>query len=658
MTNGTSLPALGLLGEHQEMSPSRYEIMRQNLQKDRDIFSEPATPTGGRTSSLSLALQKSQGARALARSSSRHMSTSSRRGSFMSNHRQKMSSEHFAQAEKSFMSLMDLMTGASKEAGSLREYWSRLISDREAFDKERESLVVQIDEMTASMERMEIEQESQRQHVGDRKQEVARLLNELSIAAATITELRKKLSDRETSTHHEKTEITEIRSSMIRAQNDYEKLQSQFDGAQSRLRTTEEEHTRTREEVEKYRSDYRSVSRELADLKSRNGDLQTSLESSSLEVRTLTERTRSWELEKANLLAEKDRMLYDVRKHSSKADDLSHELNEVNDKYTRLQRELHHTKETLRTTELDRDEQASNVDNFRRELRDKSLELERVEAQHSDISIKLEQETRTVATKDELLMERDSQITSLQQRLNSKSDETRHAIIERDQYRDDLERERQTVNDHRHKVTTLEARLTETETRLTNSRSELSASSERITAIEREREEIRGGQGDLTGEIRTLNEKIFRLQEEIRTITYDRDHLRREVEEFKSKYETVTERIEDWGDDCGELEYEIENLRVLLREAREQREAAVSARVAADSERDRSNSLYEEKCREYERLVESSSRASFSRTHSHSHGHGHGGNRSSSVRIFSRGSTAASHKDGHVDGDAETSFTS
>ncbi|KAI7138508.1 hypothetical protein KC352_g30182, partial [Hortaea werneckii] len=96
----------------------------------------------------------------------------------------------------------------------------------------------------------------------------------------------------------------------------------------------------------------------------------------------------------------------------------------------------------------------------------------------------------------------------------------------------------------------------------------------------------------------------------------------------------------------------------LLREAREQREAAVTARVAADSERDRSNSLYEEKCREYERLVESSSRASFSRTHSHSHGHSHGGNRSSSVRIFSRGSTAASHKDGHVDGDAETSFTS
>ncbi|KAI7325122.1 hypothetical protein KC315_g8044, partial [Hortaea werneckii] len=111
MTNGTSLPALGLLGEHQEMSPSRYEMMRQNLQKDRDIFSEPATPTGGRTSSLGLALQKSQGARALARSSSRQMSTSSRRSSFMSNHRQKMSSEHFAQAEKSFMSLMDLMTG-------------------------------------------------------------------------------------------------------------------------------------------------------------------------------------------------------------------------------------------------------------------------------------------------------------------------------------------------------------------------------------------------------------------------------------------------------------------------------------------------------------------------------------------------------------------
>ncbi|TKA23405.1 hypothetical protein B0A50_07281 [Salinomyces thailandicus] len=660
LENGTSLPALGLFTDQLETAPLKYDMMRQNLQKDRDIYSEPASPTaGGR--SFGTTMQRSAGARALARSS-RQSSSMSRRTSFIQGHRQKMSEEHFAQAERSFMSLMELMMGASKEAGTLKEYWSRLMGDRESFEKERESLMVQIEEVTASMSQMELEQENQRRHVGDRKQEVARLLTELSTHAATILELRKRLTDREASSQHTHTEITEIRTSLVRAHSDYEKLQALLEGAQSKLRTTEEELLHAREEAEKYRNDYRALTRELADLKSRNGDLAASLDASRNEVHILTERTRAWELEKASLLAEKDRMQFEVRKHVTKTDDLSRELAEVNEKFTRLQRELHHSKETLRTTELDRDEHASSADAFRRELKDRSLALDKVELQHSELLVRLEQESRKVISKDETLIEKDTQLTGLQQRLNSKQDETRQVIIERDQLRDDYDREHQLVHDHRLKLTSLEERVVKAEARLTDARSEAFTTTELIRTLERERDDAREKHTDTTSETRALNERILRLQEDLRAATHARDHTLTELEAFKTKYEEVSETITEWQDDTGEYEYEIENLRVLLRESREQKEAAISARNAADQERDRSISMYEEKCREFERLAESSSRASFSRSqsiaHGHGHGHGHssGGERSSSVRIYSKGSTMTgdSHKEGNGEGNGES----
>lgn len=86
----------------------------------------------------------------------------------------------------------------------------------------------------------------------------------------------------------------------------------------------------------------------------------------------------------------------------------------------------------------------------------------------------------------------------------------------------------------------------------------------------------------------------------------------------------------------------------MLREAREQKERAISARTTADRERDEYVSKYEEKCREMERLEES--RTSWYREHSHASGQA--GGRTTSTRFVTRSSGAmeSGHNE-HVDGE-------
>lgn len=127
------------------------------------------------------------------------------------------------------------------------------------------------------------------------------------------------------------------------------------------------------------------------------------------------------------------------------------------------------------------------------------------------------------------------------------------------------------------------------------------------------------------------------LQAEVSTMTEQRDRAHKGLEESRRKYEEVTETIAEYTNDSGELEQEINSLRIMLREAREQKERAISARTTSDRERDEYVSKYEEKCREMERMQETTSTY-------HSHSAGGGGSRVTSTRIYSRGGEGSSHQ--------------
>lgn len=109
---------------------------------------------------------------------------------------------------------------------------------------------------------------------------------------------------------------------------------------------------------------------------------------------------------------------------------------------------------------------------------------------------------------------------------------------------------------------------------------------------------------------------------------------RHELDQYRQRYDEVTETITEYNNDSGELEFEIESLRTMLREAREQKERAISARAAADRERDEFVAKYEDKCREMEKWEESRS--------SWFHSHGRGEGKTMSSRTVTRNGASSS----------------
>lgn len=158
----------GLLNGGADLGPEKLTVNKlKTLNEQQDASSEPGElPNfGGRASLLrgggargfsgahSVAGGSRTGGSKAFRSSRMITSGGSRRqSSFLASHRSKMSSDLSAQAESKFTALMELMTSASREASSFKEYWMTLMADREAFDREREELMIQIEEYSEKLE--------------------------------------------------------------------------------------------------------------------------------------------------------------------------------------------------------------------------------------------------------------------------------------------------------------------------------------------------------------------------------------------------------------------------------------------------------------------------------------------------------------------------
>lgn len=158
----------GLLNAGADLGPEKLTMNKlKTLNEQQDASSEPGDlpRIGGRASMRPGGLARNfsgaasvaggsrlGGSRAM-RSSRLVTSGGSRRQSnFLANHRSKMSADVTAQAESKFAALMELMTSASREATSFKEYWMTLMADRESFDREREELLLQIDEYSEKLE--------------------------------------------------------------------------------------------------------------------------------------------------------------------------------------------------------------------------------------------------------------------------------------------------------------------------------------------------------------------------------------------------------------------------------------------------------------------------------------------------------------------------
>lgn len=124
----------------------------------------------------------------------RHSSSARRNSSFIASHRSKMASEVTMQAENKFFSLMDLMSAASKEASSLKEIWATLMADREAFDREREEMLGQIEEYSEVIENEKNDYHGHGREAEEKRKEVERLTVQLQTVMASVTEHKQKVN--------------------------------------------------------------------------------------------------------------------------------------------------------------------------------------------------------------------------------------------------------------------------------------------------------------------------------------------------------------------------------------------------------------------------------------------------------------------------------
>jgi chromosome segregation ATPase len=621
------------------ITPEKLTLLKiKHGELGRDVFSEPSSPISGHRS---LNFSNDVHSAVTRRSTSRSASASRRRSSFLHSHRSEMSRELTSQAEGKFFALMDLMSTASREASSLKESWARIVSERETLLRERDELQTRVEEVTETLERRESEYHHHGHESMEKKKHVEKLLLELSVAVAAVQEHKNKVADKDRELERTRTELKELRSSMTHTHSEHAAIKSELEATYIKLRECEDDRDHAKEDLHKHHGELRTLQREQTDLKSKFAETCSKFESSRKEVLTLNDRVKIWELERDEHIHEKDRLQEELRRAKHKAEESSRELYELTERYERTLRDTTKIKETLRVVEIERDEHALLIENLRRDVKAKTAGWEEADERCADITLKYEHLKREVTSVKEKLRDIEAREIELREASERSREQHRLIVIERDQLKEDLHDECGKVEDGHRRVGVLEDSLRRAESTVIELRSEIHTLTERNQALFREEEQGRSQNEHLHTELSGLKEKILILQAEIRIVSETRDRHRKELDDWKHKYEEVTETITEYRDDNGELEFEIESLRTLLREAREQKERAISARYTADRERDEYISKYEEKCREMEKFEESAS------AHYHSHSKGEG--KTSFTRTISSGTTVHHDKHSHHD---------
>lgn len=607
---------------------------------ENDLLSEPGTPLRERGSMSFGHSGESHEARSSSvtrRTSSRALS-SSRRSSLLA-HRISSSKELTAGAEGRFYALMDLMSTASRDASSLKESFSRIIAERDALLRERDELLVRVDEITEVIETKEREHSHRGHEADERKRQVEKLLLELSVALAAVAEHKKQVTDRDRQLEHIRLELVELQSTVSNTHGEHNKLKAELEAIFLKLKTAEHDRDHAREDSNKHYGELRNLLREHTDLKNKYLDTHNRFEASRKEITALHERLTIWEHERDEFLHEKDRLNEEHKRLRLKSEETSRELVELTERHDRVQRDFHKSKEALRTAEDARDEYHHTIEILRRELKIKSTGWEEADQRVGELTLQNEHLKREVVSLREKHTLIEAERSELRERIERSREELRLLISERDQLREDVHDGGLKIADGHRRIQVLEESLRSAEQTTRNLNSEVHTLTSRISSHVRDEEEHRSRHKHLDGELAGLREKIIIFQAEIRALTEARDRYHRELESWRSKYEEVTETISEYQDGSGELEFEIESLRALLHEVREEKEVAIAARHAADRERDSMYAKYEEKCREMDRYVEESAANSLHASRNAA--------KSSVTRTVTRSGSSAHHEGKH-----------
>ncbi|KAH7371300.1 hypothetical protein BKA66DRAFT_379786, partial [Pyrenochaeta sp. MPI-SDFR-AT-0127] len=566
----------------------------------------PSSPTGSVRSSFS--------------SSRRRVSRHSRwSGGFSRSHRSEVSKELTLRAEGEFLALIELMSGISRRSTSLKEVWMKIISERESWSLEMDRMYEQFEEYTEIIERHEREQHSHNHEHEERKKELVKLRLELTAAIGVSAELKRKLTERDNELGEVRSELAELKDVYKYLKEEHEETKTTLEETRLKLVASREACHDAQEDAKKHHGELEILDLKYSELQTSHTELSSKFESTSKEISVLKQSNSVYKKEKNEWLYEKGELEDRVRKCNHRNDELKRKVKELTESFEKKKHELtetiekkkhelHEATETLSKVKYEKEELHQKVKELKHELEEEHSRWEDAEDRCGRWKLKLEHSEREITSLTEELRVVQIEQTELRETVTKKTEEYRRLVIEKKQIEKDYHGKCKESEDRHRELLMIEESLRRSESTLKEKTELIHSLHERIERIERDRDEARGRCGDLEIELSAVQTSIVSLKIEIETITADRNKFREKFYECERKYEEVYESITEYHEGRGNFEYEITNLRAMLREVREEREKAITMRISADRERDEAIARYEAKSREMDKLEEAFAR--------------------------------------------------
>ncbi len=569
--------------------------MGEFFPRDRDVsqhqpkklLPRASSPTGSVFSSFS--------------SSRRHVSRRFSAGGFARRSRTEVTEQLTEQAESEFFALMELMSSISRRSTSLREVWTKLISERDSYQAEMDRMYETIDEYSQIIERKEREEHNHSHDHEEGKKEVTKLRLELAAVVASVAEYKRKLVDRDHERDNARRELHEYKETVIRLREEHEHTKTTLAETQLKLAACEDERDHARGDASKHHGDLEILHLKYAELQSHHTEVTAKYESSHVELLSARQTVSSLKKEREAWLLEASEFEERLRRSNHKQHELTRKLEETTEKYEKSAREVHKLKESSSRLEYEREELHQKVEELKRKLEETHGRWEDAEDRCGKWKLKWEHCEREIVTVRDELKVVETEKTKLVETVTKTREEIRLLVIDKERLAKDHHHACGQAEEHRRRIIVLQESLRRAESSLKEKTEQYLSLTERFERVESERDDLRHRCGDATVELEKLQASSIALAAELAIMVEKHESVTKRLHECEASYQEVCETVTEYettrGGHAGEWDLELGTLRTMLREARDQKEKAISARNDAVAS-------LEQKRRELERFQE------------------------------------------------------
>ncbi|GKT77483.1 hypothetical protein ColTof4_09906 [Colletotrichum tofieldiae] len=536
-------------------------------------------------------------------------------GGFSSAHRSEISKELTSQAEGEFFALTELMASMSRRSLSLREVWSKIIAEREAAYAEMDRMCERYEELTEVIEQKEKEHSHHNHDQEERKQELVKVRFELTAAINSASDFKLKLAERDTECKTLRHEIAESKDSLTYIRKEHEELKKTSEQMRLTLVATEAARADLDDRYGKLRGEREALDLRYTDLQSRHEEVSSHFESTNKELVQYKQSNTMLKKEKHELLHKEGELEDSLRKVEHRHDEIKRKYKELEELYEKRKHELKELHETVTRVKTEKEEAVTNIRHEKEELEQHIERLKReIEEEHGRCEdaedrcgkwkLKWEHSEREIISVREEISRIEITQSELRETISKKSEELRVLIIEKKRIQEEGERATSRADDNHRQLLLIQETLSHTESLLKKTQEEVHTKTERIERLELDYGLAKSQVEKLEMEIHAHQSLVADLRIEVDDLNGQCGTLKEKCHDWERKYEDVYESITEIEEGSSSYEYEISAMRTMLREAREQKETAITARNSADRERDEAVARFEEKCRELERLEE------------------------------------------------------